>query len=103
MEVGEQQLILANQGVFFFNRLFYLDNHLGLRIDLFNARQHLGTATDVVRVRKSTVLPSAGLDIDRMPTAREFKCPGWRQRYPVFIGFNLLWYSDNHDVLVFSG
>ena len=69
MEIGEDHLSLAYQGIFGFDGLFDLDYHVGLAIDILDGGQHLRTHRLVVLVAKSAALPCSMLHIDGVSTS----------------------------------
>ena len=100
MEVGEEDLSLANLRILRGDRLLDLHDHLCRCPDLIRRGQDCCPGADVVGIRDRGTNASISLDHDLMAAAYELidTCRGYR--HPEFVVLDLLGDPDLHDFLL---
>lgn len=68
VKVGEDDLVLSNEIVFWLKWLFHFDNHIALPVHLTSRFKDLAAGLDVKIVAKATTFACASLDNNRVPT-----------------------------------
>ena len=96
MEVGEQDQARAQKRVFGGQRLFDLENEVGLLPDRFGGFQDMRASRDVVRIREAAPGTGPGLDHDAVPVRHQGGDAAGRDGDAGFLGFDFLGDADDH-------
>ena len=96
VEIGEDHLILSDQGILRGNRLLDLDNHVRLGIDLFNRGANLGPDLEVILIGKPAPESRTTLHDDGVLSTGQFKHASGRHAHPALGWFNLGRDSNGH-------
>ncbi len=96
MEVGENHLVLADEGVFRGNRFFHLYNHLGDGIDIFYRGEDFSPGFAVFIVGEARAVAGCCLHIHPMAVCHQFTHSRWGYRHAVLVVFDFFGNSDNH-------
>lgn len=96
VEVGEDQLVLANEFVFGSNRFLDLDNHLGPGVDLFDGGQNLRTDSYIGLVGEAAVDAGRSLNIYLVAPFGQFVGTCGGKSNAVLVVLNLFGNTDNH-------
>lgn len=102
VEVGEQNLALADQLVFGFDRLLYLDDHVGYAIDFLDGGQDGCAGCDILFIRESAAFACCVLYIQCVAVTYKFLDARRCATHAVFVVLNLFWNSDFHNILDFK-
>jgi hypothetical protein len=96
MQIGEQQLVLAQRADLIGLRLLDLDDQLGDSEYIGRPRQNTRAGGLIGAIVKANRRPGAALDDDLMPLMHELANAAGHQADPVLVGFYFLWYADQH-------
>jgi len=98
MEIGEQQLAFFDQGVFWGDRLFYLDDHVGGLVNILNGRQYDGPYIRIARIGESTAFAGGMLykNLMSVPDQLTYSCRSHADT--VLSLFDFFWNSDFHSL-----
>ncbi len=96
MQVGEQDLPLAEPLAFLLERLLDLHDHLRFREDLGPGRDDPAPGLDIFLVRRARAEARGGLDDDLMAVMDEFGDRGRRHADPELVVFDLPGNADEH-------
>ena len=96
VQIGEQQLIRAQQFALLGLGLLHLHYHLGPGEDLRRADHQLGPGRLVLGIGQSDRLTALLLYQDLVSTGRQLLHSGGSHADPVFMVFDFLGYANNH-------
>ena len=97
MEIGEYQLSFTYKLVLALYRLFYLYNHIGNSIYIFNGRQYFCACRSIGFVTETTVHTGCSLNIHNVTVLGHFLNSRGGHSHAVLIVLNLFWNTDNHS------
>ena len=100
MEIGEDDLILADQLVLRRHRLLDVHDHVGPVIDLLRGLDDLGAGRRIGLVVEAAADARTLFHEDRVTMALHDFDAGRRHGYAVFLGLDLLENSYNHFALL---
>jgi len=100
MQVGEDDLAFPDQAVFLGKGLLDMHDHVGFLIDFRSGRDDLRPGPGVGVVLEPAAPAGLRLDQDRMPFGLHDLHPGGGHADTVFLGFDFLENSDDHDALL---
>ena len=100
MEIGEHQLALAHQRIFWFDRLLHLHDHVGLGIDKLHVLQNLGASLHVVFIAEATAFASRMLHQYLMSVLHHLSNARRGHAHAVLVVLNLLWNTDSHNIII---
>ena len=98
MQVGEQDLPLAEPLALFGERLLDLHDHLGLREDVGRRVDDSAAGADIFLVRRPRAEAGRSLDDDLMAVIDELGDRGRRHADPEFVVLDLLGNADEHGL-----
>jgi hypothetical protein len=99
MQIGEQDLALAQLGAFRHLRLFHLHDHVGRLEDRILISGELRAGRFIFRIRQTRPKTGAGLDDDVVSMMHQFGDGRRRQADAKFIVLDFLRHTDAHDCL----
>jgi len=100
MEIGEEDLTLAERGDLARLRLLDLDDHVGGGEDRFGVRRDLGTGGAIGVVGKADAGSGAALDKDLVAVKHELAHAAGDQPDPVFVRLYFLRDTNQHCSLL---
>ncbi len=100
MQVGVEDLAVAQHLALAGLRFLHLDDHVGAGEHLFGGIDDLGTGGDVGVVARVDAGTGVGLDNDLVAVAAHLDDALRRQADAVFVILDLFWGSDEHGVLL---
>ncbi len=98
MQIGEEDLILAQLHPFGRLRFLHLHDQLRLGEDFPRARRDLGADREIIGVACADAFAGAGFDCDLMAGGDEFACRIGREADAIFMNFDLLDDADPHGI-----
>ena len=96
MEIGEDQLVAADELVLGSDGLLDLDNHFGPGIDLFDRGEHLSPHTYIIIIGKTAVYTGRSLHINLVAPLHELLSARRGKSNAILIVLDLFWNTDNH-------
>ncbi len=102
MEEAEQQVIFSQEFELRLDRLFHLQDHLGLTVNFLRVRYDAHPHIDVVLIRVAGPNPGVRLQQHFMPVLHKLGRSGWNQRNSTFFRFYLGWNAYTHRDLLRS-
>ena len=96
MEIGEDQLVAADEFVLGGDRLLDLEDHFGPGIDLFDGGEHLGPHTYIIIIGKTAVHTGRSLHINLVSPLHELLSARRGKSNAILIVLDLFWNTDNH-------
>ncbi len=96
MEITEEGLAFSKPIAFPSERLFDLDNQVGLSVQSFRFIHDLGAAGDVIGVVASTGAACIAFNQNGVSVLNQGLGPHRQEGHSVFVGFDLLRYANLH-------
>ncbi len=96
MEIGEEDLVLAQKRVLLRKGLLHLDDHVGFGVDSLGRRPDLRPGAGVLCVGDAGSVARGGLDQHRVPVLDQALHSGRHHGHPVFVILDFLRNADDH-------
>ena len=99
MQIGEQNLPLAQARALYGLGFFYLHNHIGLCKHLFGRGDNLRACRDIIGIGKARAIARARFYHHSMAVLHRLARGIWGHANAKLLGFNLFGASDFHSIL----
>ena len=99
VQVGVEDLALAQHGALLGLRLLHLHDHLGLGEDFGSGGNDLGPGLDVVGICRANAVARLGFHPDLVAMGNHFADRQRRQADAVFMVLDFLWHANEHGFL----
>ena len=103
VQIGKDDVILADQWVLARDGLFDLDNHVGSLVDVSDVGEDGGTGFDIGLVGEGAALTGGMLYVDIVAMAHKLGHTGGSHANAILALLDFLWDSDFHRLTGFKG